>query len=55
MSKILNLFKTGKIIKNGERNKSENKKSINQKTKQKKKTVEYETAGEGYEKKYGYI
>ena len=50
MSKILNLFKTGKIIKNGERNKSENKKSRRQKTKQK--TVEYETAGEGYEKKY---
>lgn len=50
MSQILNLFKTGKIIKNGERNKSENKKSRRQKTKQK--TVEYETAGEGYEKKY---
>ena len=51
MSKILNLFKTGKIIKNGERNKNENKKSRKHKTKQKK-TVEYETAGEGYEKKY---
>ena len=51
MSQILNLFKTGKIIKNGERNKNENKKSRKHTTKQKK-TVEYETAGEGYEKKY---
>ena len=45
MSQILNLFKTGKIIKNGERNKSENKKSRNQKTKQKKKQLNIRLLG----------